>query len=122
MKIQEAIARADRLRANLYSDTEKIEWLSQLDGQVFEEVIKRAEGNEDLVFEGYDEESLGEELLVDDRYAKLYVDYLIAQIDYYNREIGMYNNGIMVFGNLYQDYKNWYMRNHMPVQPKRTGV
>lgn len=122
MKIQEAIARADRLRMNQYSDSEKIEWLSRLDGQVFEEVIKRAKGNEELVFEGYDEESLDEDLLVDESYAKLYVDYLIAQIDYYNRDIGMYNNGIMIFSNLYQDYKNWYRRNHMPVQPKRTGV
>ncbi len=122
MKIQEAIAKADRLRPNQFSDMEKIEWLSQLDGQVFEEVIKKAEGNEELEFEGYDEESMGETLLIDDIYAKAYVEYLLSQIDYYNREIGMYNNTVTAFNNIYQDYKNWYIKNHMPVQPKRTGV
>lgn len=122
MKIQEAIAKADRLRPNVFSDMEKIEWLSQLDGQVFEEVIKRVEGNEELAFEEYDEESMSKDLLIDDKYAKAYVDYLIAQIDFYNREIGMYNNEITLFSSTYQDYKNWYIRNHMPNQPKRTGV
>lgn len=122
MKVQEAIAKADRLRPNQYSDMEKLEWLSQLDGQVFDEVIRKAEGNEELTFEGYDEESMNETLLIDDRYAKAYIDYLLAQIDFYNREIGMYNNEITLFSSIYQDYKNWYIRNHMPVQPKRTGV
>lgn len=122
MKVQEAIAKADRLRPNQYSDMEKLEWLSQLDGQVFDEVIRKAEGNEELTFEGYDEESMNETLLIDDRYAKAYIDYLMAQIDFYNREIGMYNNEITLFSSIYQDYKNWYIRNHMPVQPKRTGV
>ncbi|MCI5731194.1 MAG: hypothetical protein MR304_06595 [Eubacterium sp.] len=122
MKVQEAIAKADRLRPNQYSDMEKLEWLSQLDGQVFDEVIRKAEGNEEITFEGYDEESMNETLLIDDRYAKAYIDYLLAQIDFYNREIGMYNNEITLFSSIYQDYKNWYIRNHMPVQPKRTGV
>ena len=122
MKVQEAIAKADRLRPNQYSDMEKLEWLSQLDGQVFDEVIRKAEGNEEITFEGYDEKSINETLLIDDRYAKAYIDYLLAQIDFYNREIGMYNNEITLFSSIYQDYKNWYIRNHMPVQPKRTGV
>ena len=61
-------------------------------------------------------------LLIPDTYAKVYVDYLMAQIDFYNRDMGMYNNQIAVFSNGYQDFKNWYIRNHMPMQPKRTGV
>ena len=110
MRVQEAIEKADRLRPNRFSDMEKIEWLSMLDGQVYDEVISR------------DEEHMNEDLLIPDTYAKVYVDYLMAQIDFYNRDMGMYNNQIAVFSNGYQDFKNWYIRNHMPMQPKRTGV
>lgn len=93
-----------------------------LDGQVYDEVISRYEENVDVVFDGYDEEHMNKDLLIPDTYAKVYVDYLMAQIDFYNRDMGMYNNQIVVFSNGYQDFKNWYIRNHMPMQPKRTGV
>ena len=122
MRVQEAIEKADRLRPNRFSDMEKIEWLSMLDGQVYDEVISRYEENVDVVFDGYDEEHMNEDLLIPDTYANVYVDYLMAQIDFYNRDMGMYNNQIVVFSNGYQDFKNWYIRNHMPMQPKRTGV
>ena len=122
MRVQDAIEKADRLRPNRFSDMEKIEWLSILDGQVYDEVISRYEENVDVVFDGYDEEHMNEDLLIPDTYAKVYVDYLMAQIDFYNRDMGMYNNQIAVFSNGYQDFKNWYIRNHMPMQPKRTGV
>ena len=45
----------------------------------------------------------------------------MAQLDFYNRDMGMYNNQIAVFSNGYQDFKNWYIRNHMPMQPKKNG-
>ena len=85
MRVQEAIEKADRLRPNRFSDMEKIEWLSMLDGQVYDEVISRYEENVDVVFDGYDEEHMNEDLLIPDTYAKVYVDYLMAQIDFYNR-------------------------------------
>ena len=70
-----------------------------LDGQVYDEVISRYEENVDVVFDGYDEEHMNEDLLIPDTYAKVYVDYLMAQIDFYNRDMGMYNNQIAVFSN-----------------------
>ena len=122
MRVQEAIEKADRLRPNRFSDMEKIEWLSMLDGQVYDEVISRYEENVDVVFDGYDEEHMNEDLLIPDTYAKVYVDYLMAQIDFYNRDMGMYNNQIAVFSNGYQDFLRTGIFGIICQSPKERGV
>lgn len=45
MTIEQAIDRADRLRPNQFSVTEKVRWLSELDAQVYSEVLLMAEEN-----------------------------------------------------------------------------
>lgn len=45
MTIEKVIDRADRLRPNQYTDSEKIQWLSELDNQVYSEVLLMAEKN-----------------------------------------------------------------------------
>ena len=46
MTIQKILDLVDATKPNAYTETEKIEWLSQLDGTVFEEVIKTHENQE----------------------------------------------------------------------------
>lgn len=45
MTIEMAIDRADRLRPNQFTNTEKVRWLSELDNQVFYEVLLMAAEN-----------------------------------------------------------------------------
>jgi len=45
MTIEQAIDRADRLRPNPYTVTEKVKWLSELDLQVYSEVILMDDSN-----------------------------------------------------------------------------
>jgi len=45
MTIEQAIDRADRLRPNAFVTTEKVRWLSELDLQVYSEVILMADKN-----------------------------------------------------------------------------
>lgn len=45
MTIEKVIDRADRLRPNQFSNTEKVLWLSELDNQVYQEVLLMAEEN-----------------------------------------------------------------------------
>ena len=45
MTIAEAIQRVDTLRPNRYKDKEKVMWLSELDGQIFTEILMAHEGN-----------------------------------------------------------------------------
>ena len=116
MKISEAINRIDTLKFNTYTQSEKVAWLSTIDGTIKREVIDTHEGGEDIVFEGYtDDTPLETELLAPAPYDDLYIKWLEAQIDYANAEYGKYNNSKMAFNTAYTAYESWYNRNHMPL-------
>lgn len=140
MTIAEAIDRADSLRPNQYTFTQKVNWLSDLDNQAYEEVLLMAKKNwkpkviEQIIdgevtqkedprqlvpvfdFNGYDETTPETtELLIDDIYAGCYIDWLISKIDYYNREAAAYNNSSAVFNAQYQSWCSWYRSKNMPI-------
>ena len=52
MTLIEAINRADNLTTNGYSQSEKIAWLSELDGRIKESVIDKHEGGEAVEWVG----------------------------------------------------------------------
>ena len=115
MKILEAITKIDALKPNTYTQTEKIKWLSTLDGIVKKEIIDTHEGAEGIVFNGYDDNTnLNTELLVSDPYSDVYLRYLEAQIDYANGEYGKYNNSMSMYNTAYSSFERFYNRTHMP--------
>lgn len=114
MKILEAITKIDTLKPNSYSQTEKIKWLSTLDGTIKTEIIDTHEGGEGTVFNGYDDTtSLDTELLVPSAYSDVYIRYLEAQIDYANAEYGKYNNAMAMYNSAYSAFERYYNRAHM---------
>lgn len=116
MKIGEAIATLDELKANTYTQENKVMWLSRLDKMVVENVLKHYEGTEDYEFNGYNAETDEEtELLMPEPFAEAYIRYMSAQIDLHNADYEEYNNTIELFNEMYQQYKNWYNRNHKAV-------
>lgn len=116
MKISEAIATLDELKANTYSQENKISWLSRLDNMVVDSVLRHYEGTEDYEFTGYDINTDPEtELIMPEPYAEAYIRYLSAQIDLHNADYEEYNNTIVLFNHSFQAYKNWYNRNHRSV-------
>jgi hypothetical protein len=114
MKVREAIDRVDSLKHNTYSNVEKVEWLSLIDGIIKDEIIDTHEDGEDVVFEGYTEKDMDKELLVKAPYDVLYIRWLEAQIDYYNGEIARYNNSMMMYQTAYDTFDRYYNRTHMP--------
>jgi hypothetical protein len=120
MTIIEAINKIDTLKPNSYTQLNKIEWLSALDGRVKVEIIDTHEGGSDVTFSGYDENtSVDTELLVPAPYDDVYLKWLEAQIDYYNAEYGKYNNTITAYNTLYASYMRYYNRQNMP---KKTSL
>jgi hypothetical protein len=115
MKIGEAIATLDELKANTYTQVNKTMWLSRLDAMVTENVLKHYEGNEEFVFKGYGDEDLETELIMPEPFAEAYIRYMSAQIDLHNADYEEYNNTIELFNDMYQQYKNWYNRNHKAI-------
>ena len=115
MTIIEAIERIDSLKPNTYTKEEKIRWLSTIEGMIKRNVIDNHEGAENVVFEGYDEDTpIDTTLIVQEPYDDLYVLWLEAQIDYYNGEFTKYNNVIIRYNDMYQMFCNDFNRTHMP--------
>ena len=115
MKIIEAIQAVDTLKPNAYSEIEKINWLSKLDGIIKKEIIDTHEGADDITFNGYDENtSLETELLVKAPYDDIYVSWLESRINFANGEYAKYNNSISLFNTAYASYEKFYNRSNMP--------
>ena len=115
MTILEAINRVDTIKPNSYKQSEKVDWLSTLDGIIKSEIIDTHEGGEAIVFEGYDANTLLDtELLVPAPYDDIYIRWLEARIDYANGEYGKYNNSLTAYNDAYDLYARYYNRKHMP--------
>ena len=115
MTIMDALYRLDELKPNSYSQTEKIKWLSSLDGVIKSEIIDTHDGGEDKAFSGYDENAeLTTVLLVPAPYDDIYLKWLEAQIDYSNGEYGKYNNSLVAYNDAYDLYQRHYNRTYMP--------
>ena len=114
MTIGEAVDRIDSLKHNIFTVSEKIAWLSRLDGLVKQEILDTCEG-EEVPFAGYGAQTdRNTTLLVGAPHDELYLRYLEAQMDYANGEIDRYNNAIAMFQASFDRFSNHYRRSHMP--------
>ena len=121
MTIISVINHLDAVKPNGYSLTEKIKWLSTLDGIVKTEIIDTHEGGENITFKGYTENTdMTTELLIPQPYDEVYIRWLEAQIDYANGEYGKYNNSITMYNTAYAAFERYYNRTHMPITKKFT--
>lgn len=115
MTIIEAINRIDSLKPNSYSQTDKISWLSNLDGEVKANIIDTHEGSENITFNGYHADTaLDTVLLVPAPYDDIYIKWLESQIDYANGETAKFNNSIAMYNTTYSAFARYYNRTHMP--------
>lgn len=116
MTLLEAITRIDALKPNRYSQSEKVKWLSSLDGIIKREIIDTHEGADTVVFDGYnDTTNLDTELLVPAPYDDIYTHYLETQMDYANAEYAKYNNSLARYNTAYSSFERYYNRTHMPI-------
>ena len=82
MTIMEAIHRIDSVKPNRYSQQEKVQWLSILDGRVKAEIIDTHEDGDTSNFKGYTEKTdLDTALLVPAPYDDVYLFWLESNID-----------------------------------------
>ena len=115
MNIIEMITDVDAMKPNGYEQLFKVQWLSQLDGRIKDEIIDTHEGGEDVTFSGYNADTpIDTELLVPHPYDDVYRYWLEAQIDYANGEYTKYNNSMAMFNEAYSAYYRYYHKAHMP--------
>ena len=115
MTIADVIARVDNLKPNRFDMSDKIRWISEIDGRIKTEIIDTHEGDEGIVFEGYNEDTDTDTvLLVPFPYDDIYIRYLDMQIDYANGETAKYANSSVLFNEAYSTYYRYYNGRHMP--------
>lgn len=142
MTIMDAIYRIDELKPNSYSQSEKIKWLSSLDGMIKSEIIDTHENcnnpickhfdslgvvippiGEGIHFIGYNEDTdISTTLLVPAPYDGIYLQFLEMQIDYANGEYHKYNNSRDMYNAAYNAYSKYYNRTHMPKSRKSRFI
>ena len=116
MTIMEALYRIDEVKPNSCSQAEKIKWLSSLDGVIKSEIIDTHEGGENIIFNGYTEDSeLATVLIVPAPYDDVYLRWLETRIDYTNGEYGKYNNSLTAYNDAYSQFERYYNTMHMPL-------
>lgn len=116
MYIAQAIETVDRLKPNAYSREEKVKWLSDVDAQIYREIILTHTPQGDA-FKGYDGSTDIEttELIAPNPYDELYIFALKRQIDLNNEEYAKYNNDCLLFNSAYTNFYDWYNREHESV-------
>ena len=120
MTIAEAMARIDAKKPNQYKNSDLINWLSELDGRFYNEVIVNAEGGEDVTFSGYTSATpTSTVLLIPDPYSSAYLVWLAAKIDFWNAEYTRFSNTMEMFNLEYKAAADAWRRTHGPQQKHR---
>lgn len=99
----------DAKRPNAYSEEDKLNWISEVDGMV-RRLVFQEEKTEPYKYP----EDGDTELLVPAPFDGVYGAFLEAMIDYYNREYENYNNTLSVYNSLFNEYRKAYIRENMP--------
>lgn len=115
MTIKEAISKADALNPNQYLDDIKVGWLSDLDYQIYFDVLCEHEPIPTDGFVPYTIEDLDKDLIVSDPFTEVYTAYLDMKVDEANKETSRYNNSVMFFNAKYEAFAKNYHKNHKPV-------
>ena len=117
MTIKDCIDRVDSIKPNQYTVTEKVVWLSFIEGIIINDVLKTHEGYDTKydLFTGYSEDKLSVTLIVPTPYDSLYTEFLKMKIDEANGETARYNNSMMLFNSYMDEFKRYYNKTHMPL-------
>lgn len=129
MTIDKVIEMVDGRKPNVFTDEMKAQWLMELDGAIFTEVLRgrtapALPGEEEELREpprAYPEDAQVP-LLVTAPYDNLYGLYVEAMIDRYNQETMLYNSSAILFDQAMDAFRKQYHRTHEPPAPDRVLV
>lgn len=115
MTISEALAKFKTLHPSGIEEKVLVDFLSELDGRVAEEILESA----DAAGMGlpYDPDSdRNKTLLVPFPHDSIYITWLQAKTDYHNNEYDRFNNDMILFNTEWTSYANTYLRRHGTTQ------
>ena len=117
MTLQEALSKVDELKDNMMLTATKIGFINEIEGIIHDEIVMKHEHTtEQEVCPVYDDATdTAVQLIAPDRFAMLYVYFVMSKIDMMNRETEEENNNRARFENKYRELQKWWIRNHMPL-------
>ena len=117
MTLKQAIEKFDRVCKNNIQRDIKIEWISNLDASIFEEIVLTHENPSKKEFTPYDDSTPEDTvLLVKDPYSEIYHCYLAMKKDLYYSDIARYNNDLALYTAAYMNFENHYNSKHKPLR------
>ena len=118
MKINEAIAKCDKIYPNTVANPDKISLLSRLDGMIKAEIFDKYVNNEGEGFNGYTADTSVETvLLVSFLFDNIYVSWLVAHMYLLMEEHNKYNDWMTIFNNEWDSFDRYYAQNHTQKKP-----
>lgn len=119
MNIKTAIARCDRLYPNSTQYEDKLDMLSELDGRIYEEILRGRE-NAPTEFGGYTLATPGSTvLLAPFPHDDVYVKYLSMETDLLSGDIAGYNNKAIIFNSAYSELTGYISRTRRSLKDTR---
>ncbi len=105
MTIRQAIGRFDTVLPNELDYAQKLTWLSELDGIVYEDILSFYKEAPPTAFTGYILATPGDTpLLVPFPYDKIYIEYLTAMAELVRGNTERYNNAAMLYANTFDAF------------------
>lgn len=123
MTVSEAIALVDKLKPNHYTTAQKVGWLNDLDGMLFDDVVLTHQRDEAVpdAFVPYDAAGdLQDVLIAPHPYDSIYRFWLESQIDLENAELVKYNQDAALYNQALDNFGAWYNRNYRPIHKTRA--
>lgn len=118
MTAVDIITKADILRPNTLTISQKRNWVLALEMQIREFVLMYEESNPDAAF-------LKEEnptLTLSDEHEDIYTFYLLSMISMAAFDIPMYNNYTALFNQMYLNWQKKHRRENIPAKNTRSEV
>ena len=119
MTLQEVLSTTDELKANMMSEATKIRFISEIEGRVHQEILMKHEHTEEEeTLPVYDDNTdPSTTMLVPAPYDMLYVYWLMSKIDMLNQEPEKEYNNSVRFDKAWNEFSDYWTREHMPLQP-----
>ena len=111
MTAAQAVTIFDRDFENDIPHEDKIRWLWQLDGMIYNDIISTHDDAEEKQTNAND---YNRELLAPSPYDDMYIWYLRGRAHMRVGEIDLYNNAFAAYSVTYDEFAKFYNRTHMP--------
>ena len=109
MKVKDILKTVDEMYPNKYTDEIKMMFISDLDSNITESVI-RPYNRGVAPFIPY--KSIEQSVIAPERNKMMYVYYVKAQIDANNNETVRFNNSMALYNSYFSEYQRAYIRSH----------